>query len=69
VAIEVVNASPEPDGHRKVYGPFRCHPQLCPLPRAGIRQEYGRPQELTCQNAIASTYGMYGHEYFPRRET
>lgn len=26
-------------------------------------QEYGEPQEPTCQNALASTFGLYGDEY------
>ncbi len=62
VAIEVTNSTPEPDGTRKLYT-FRCHPELRPLPVPGIRKEYGAPQEPTCQNAIASTYGYTGEDF------
>jgi hypothetical protein len=27
--------------------------------------EPGEPQELTARNAVASTFGKYGHEYAP----
>jgi hypothetical protein len=63
VAIEVTNASPEPDGHYKVYGPFRCHPELRPLQVPGIRSQVGESQAMNCQNAIASTYGYTGAEF------
>jgi uncharacterized protein DUF6745 len=62
VAVEVTNSTPEPDGTRKLYT-FRCHPEIRPLQVPGIRDELGDPQEPTCLNAIASTYGYYGHEY------
>ena len=62
LAVEVTNSTPEPDGTRKIYT-FRCHPELRPLQVPGIRTELGDAQELTCHNAIASTYGMYGREY------
>jgi hypothetical protein len=68
VAVEVTNSTPEPDGHRKLYT-FRCHPQLRPLPIRGIRSDYGAPQEMNCQNAIASTYGYAGADYRPVVET
>ena len=62
VAIEVTNSTPEPDGHRKLYT-FRCHPELRPLPVRGVRTELGGPQPMTCQNAIASTYGYTGEDF------
>jgi hypothetical protein len=68
VAIEVTNSSPEPDGSRKKYT-FRCDPQLRPLPVKGWRDKTGEPQEMTCLNAIASTYGMTGKEYQLEIET
>lgn len=68
LAIEVTNSTPEPDGTRKLYT-FRCHPELRPLPVRGIRSDYGAPQALTCQNAIASTYGFSGKDYHPIVET
>jgi hypothetical protein len=68
VAVEVTNSTPEPDGQRKLYT-FRCHPELRPLPIRGIRADYGPEQELTCQNAIASTYGYAGADYRPAIET
>jgi len=68
VAIEVTNSTPEPDNSRKRYT-FRCHPELRPLPVPGFRKEYGPPQEMTCVNAIASTYGYTGEEYRLEIET
>jgi hypothetical protein len=62
VAIEVTNSTPEPDGTRKLYT-FRCHPELRPLAIPGLRDGLGKPQAMTCHNAIASTYGMTGEEY------
>lgn len=62
VVIEVTNSSTEPDGTRKRYS-FRCHPELKPLPIPGLRSEYGAAQAMTCQNAIASTYGFTGEEF------
>ena len=68
--IEVTNSTPELDGtgKKKIYT-FRCDPQLRPLNIPGFRAEKGEPQEFTCLNAIASTYGMYGHEYHLEIET
>ena len=68
IGIEVTNSTPEPDGTRKLYT-FRCDPELRTLPIRGICDDYGAPQELTCQNAIASTYGYLGSEYRPVIET
>jgi hypothetical protein len=71
VAIEVTNSTPEPDGHRKIYT-FRCDPELRPLqigPHSGLPRERRPPQEMTCQNAIASTYGYLGSDYRPVVET
>jgi hypothetical protein len=62
VAVEVTNSTPEPDGKSKLYT-FRCHPELRPLPVRGIRKELGAPQAMTCQNAIASTYGFAGEDF------
>ena len=68
VAFEVTNSTPEPDGTYKTYT-FRVHPELRPMPTAGVRTELGDPQKMLCQNAVASYYGMYGHEYYPTQET
>jgi len=68
VAVEVTNSTPELDGTRKLYT-FRCDPQLRPLPVKGWRDTPGEPQEMTCLNAIASTYGMTGAEYRLEIET
>jgi len=62
LAIEVTNSTPEPDGTRKLYT-FRCHPELRPLQVPGIRTEVGKPQAMTCHNAIASTYGYRGEDF------
>lgn len=63
VAVEVTNSTAEPDGHHKLYT-FRCHPELRPLP-VGPRQGQGlgEAQAMTCQNAIASTYGYRGEDF------
>jgi len=66
--IEVTNSTPEPDGHRKRYQ-FRVDPELRPARDRGMRHKSPKPQELTCQNAIASKYGCYGHEFRPAIET
>jgi hypothetical protein len=42
---------------------------LRPIEIPGFRDWIGDPQEMTCQNAIASTYGVYGHEYVNAVET
>jgi hypothetical protein len=68
VAIELHNSTPEPDGTRKVYT-LRCHPELRPLPVPGVREALGDPQEFTCMNAVASTFGMTGQEYLLSIET
>jgi hypothetical protein len=60
--IEVTNSTPEPDGTRKLYR-FRCDPLLRPFRRDGDRVVYGSPQAMTCQNAIASTYGFTGDQF------
>lgn len=66
--IEVTNSTPEPDGSLKLYT-FRCHPELRPHSDRGMRHKDPKPQEINCQNAIASTYGFYGHEYVLAVET
>ena len=64
VMVEVLNSTPEPDGHTKTYF-LRVHPELRPLLATGL----GSPQEPTAHNAVASTFGLYGHEYHPLIET
>jgi hypothetical protein len=68
MAIELTNSTPEPDGTRKLYT-IRVDPNLRPLPVPGIRKEYGAPQEMTCLNAVASSFGMTGPEYQLEIET
>jgi hypothetical protein len=65
VMVDVINPTPEPDGTRKRYQ-IRVDPLLRPLYANGDR---GRPQAMTVRNAVASTWGKYGHEYFPDVET
>ena len=63
--VELTNSSPEPDGSRKKY--LLCvEPNLRPLLPNG---EMGNSQELTCLNAVASTFGLSGSEYQPSVET
>lgn len=63
--VAVVNSTPEPDGTFKDYF-IRVHPELRPMfPDKTV----GNPQQLTARNAVASTFGKYGHEYDPDVET
>jgi hypothetical protein len=81
--VDVVNSSPEPVGIRgdeyfmavppgrkrvRAYKRYMLcvDAQLRPMPKEG---PYGQPQELTCHNAVASTYGVRGEEYHPEIET
>lgn len=59
VLVEVTNSSPEPDGSYRKYW-LRVDPQLRPLHPDGSK---GNPQKMTCQNAVASTFGLVGEEY------
>jgi hypothetical protein len=65
VMVEVINSTPEEDGHSKTYF-LRVHPELRPF-RKG--HPFKNPQPLTAHNAIASTFYKYGHEYHPLIET
>lgn len=47
---------------------IQVHPEIRPLIDPETRL-YGKPQEPTCHNAIASTFGLYGDEYDPDVET
>lgn len=66
--VELVNSTPEPDGHHKVYFE-RVHPELRPMSLVNGEPVFGEPQELTCHNAVASQFGLYGHEYHPDFES
>jgi hypothetical protein len=75
VMVKVANSTAEPDGSFKDYF-LRVDPQLRPLPpgswpderkRAWMAQQ--KPQELTPQNAVASTFGKRGDEYAPALAT
>lgn len=59
VLIELTNSSPELDGHHKLYH-LRVHPELRPLLDDG---KLGASQAMTCQNAVASTFGLRGDKY------
>lgn len=65
VMVKVQNSTPEPDGTYKDYW-LRCHPELRPMRENG---QLGEPQEDRALNAVASTFGMYGHEYAPVAQT
>ncbi len=56
--VKVVNSTAEPDGTFKDYF-IRVQPELRPMLKDGL----GEPQKLTAHNAVASTFGKYGHEY------
>jgi hypothetical protein len=69
--VRVENSTPEADGTRKIYW-LRCHPELRPLLSAADeldRAKLGKPQELTARNAVASTFGLRGEDYFPQIQT
>ena len=68
VMVELVNSTPEPDGTRKIYFE-RVHPELRPMSIVDGNPVFGNPQKLTCHNAVASQFGLYGHEYNPILET
>jgi hypothetical protein len=68
VGVELTNSTPEPDGTHKIYT-LRCGPQLRPMVVLGIRSRVGRPQEMTCHNAVASLAGFYGCHYTLAIET
>jgi hypothetical protein len=68
--LEVLNATPEPDGTRKRYY-LKPHPELRQLRRGagGQVEVFGEPQKLTCHNAVASTFGRRGENWAPVIET
>jgi len=65
VMVHVINSTPEPDGSWKRYT-LRVHPECRPLL---ADQKFGDPQKLTARNAIASTFGLTGKQYYPQIET
>jgi hypothetical protein len=68
VFCEVKNSTKERDGSRRTYL-LAVHPELRPIPRAGSGEPLGKPQAMTCQNAVASTFYLRGKEYHPEIET
>lgn len=65
----VINSSPEPDGTFRKYT-IPVHHELRPLPDpANPNDTMGEPQEITVHNAVASTFGLRGEDYFPEVET
>lgn len=65
VMVHVKNSTLEPSGERKDYV-LAVHPELRPLFQDG---SFGAPQEMTCVNAVASTFGLWGSEYRPQVES
>jgi hypothetical protein len=63
--VAVKNATAELDGSSKEYF-LHVHPELCPLLDD---DELGPPQPLTARNAVASTFGLTGDEFWPLVET
>ena len=45
---------------------LRVHPELRPMTADG---KTGEPQALTAHNAVASTFGLRGDDYWPTIET
>lgn len=71
--VKVVNSTVEEDGTRRTFF-LRVHPENRPIwgERRWVNYRStntGDPQELTAKNAVASTFGMTGEEYFPEKET
>ena len=64
LVVRLENSTPEPDGSRRVFWRY-VHPELRPM-RAG---RLGDRQTLTAHNAVASTFGLRGEEYWPERES
>lgn len=70
LVVWVKNSTPTPEGVIEDYL-MLCHPECRPLinpPHKNTKGEiipakYGDPQKLTCQNAVASTFGETGEEY------
>src|SRR5262249_19570843 len=71
VGVFVLNSTVDlPDGQRRRFF-LRVHPELRPLlgkDENGV-DRFGEPQEMTCRNAVASTFGMRGEEYEPLIQT
>ena len=63
--LKLINSTPEADGTRKEYV-IPVHPGCCPILHDDT---LGKPQALTALNAVASSFGLYGHEYCPQIET
>lgn len=63
--VQVINSTPEPDGSFRNYF-LEVHPELRPLRGPG---DVGEPQRLTARNAVASTFGLCGEEFWPVAET
>jgi hypothetical protein len=75
LSLEVINRSPEPDGHYRHYF-LRVQPELRPLPPGDWPQERQqeflraqKPQKMTAHNAVASLHGLRGEDYAPMVES
>ncbi len=68
--VRVVNATAEKDGTYKDYY-LQIDPQVRPMWQDGTTGQisFGKPQTPTARNAIASTWGLRGEEYYPEVET
>ena len=65
VMVHVVNNTREPDGALREFF-LRVHPELRPM---RWDKTLGEPQAMTAHNAVASTWGYYGHEFRPEVRT
>jgi hypothetical protein len=67
--LHVKNSTPEPDGSIKDYF-LEIHPECRPMWLSDKNEiEIGAPQEMTCLNAVASTFGLRGEDYNPQFES
>jgi hypothetical protein len=63
--LKLIDATPQADGTRRQFI-IPVHPECRPILH---NDTLGKEQELTALNAVASTFGLYGHEYCPQIET
>lgn len=64
--VAVKNATPEADSTAKEYV-LQVHPRLCPI--LDDDGAVGEQQDLTARNAVASTFGLRGEDFWPLIET
>ena len=69
LSVELTNSTAEPDGTRRNFF-IGVHPECRPMRRREDGSiDLGEPQKLTALNAVASTFGKTGSEYWPAVDT